>query len=147
MAALVSMNQDHIVVIARKDSKVDVAKSISTNARPILAKMRALVLMNAEDFDVFACLVSTVYCKWHFLSRVTFKTFLTSQIHFAKSKNVTYIDGYAKVFAFKFYFIAFLILICILKVHALINGKLIKNNVKIQILKNNSFCSINIIFE
>ena len=63
MAALVSMNQDHIVVIARKDSKVDVAKSISTNVRPILAKMRALVLMNAEDFDVFACLVSTVYCK------------------------------------------------------------------------------------
>ena len=43
MAELVSMNQDRIDVIVRKDSKEEDAKLTSMNAKLILVKMKELV--------------------------------------------------------------------------------------------------------
>ena len=45
-------------VIVSQDSKADDVKSTSTNANPVLAKMRGLVLMNEVDSDASVCQVS-----------------------------------------------------------------------------------------
>ena len=49
-----------IAAIARPVSGVDDARSTSTNASRIPAKMKELASMNGEDSDAFACLVRTV---------------------------------------------------------------------------------------
>ena len=97
------------------------------------------------------------------LTSFKFSTYI--EVYFFSIYFFSVLEGYAKVFGLTFYFIAFLILrLCFyLFVYSKYtlwqfqNGKVglyrpkidqdTRNNVKIRKLKNNSFCSKNIIFE
>ena len=58
MMVFASTLLDPTSVIVSQDSKADDAKSTSMNASPVLAKMKALVLMNEVDSDASVCQVS-----------------------------------------------------------------------------------------
>ena len=58
--AFASTLRVRIAAIVRPVSEVDDARSTSTSASRIPAKMKELASMNGEDSDAFACLVRTV---------------------------------------------------------------------------------------
>lgn len=59
MAALALTSPAHIGVTVYPDSGADVARSTSTNASRILAKMRVLASTSAAVFVAFVCPVSS----------------------------------------------------------------------------------------
>ena len=58
MMVFASTLLDPTSVIVSQDLKADDAKSTSTNANPVLVKMKGLVLMSEVDSDASVCQVS-----------------------------------------------------------------------------------------